>query len=57
MPNEVTVSPDFQHIFILFFVKILKYNRPELGWYGFDVASWRVEIGMHETVSGVRVVR
>ena len=57
MPNEVTVSPDFQHIFILFFVKILKYNRPELGWYGFDVASWRVEIRMHETVSGVRVVR
>ena len=40
-----------------FFVKILKYNRAELGWCGFDVATWRVEIKMDETVSGDRVVR
>ena len=39
------------------FVKNLKYNRSELGWCGFDVASWRVEIRMDGTVSGDRVVR
>ena len=57
MPIEVTVSPDFQHILFYIFVKILTYNRPEPGWHGFDVASWRVEIRMEETVSGARVVR
>ena len=40
-----------------FFVKILKYNKPELSWCEFDVASRRVEIRMNETVPGDRVVR
>ena len=57
VPIEVTVSLDFQHIFFLLFCKILKYNRPEQGWHGFDVASWRDETRMEETVSGARVVR
>ena len=30
---------------------------PEQGWHGFDVASWRDETRMEETVSGARVVR
>ena len=57
MPIEVTVSLDFQHIFLLVFCKILKYNQPEQGWHGFDVASLRDETRMEETVSGARVVR
>ena len=30
---------------------------PEQGWCGFDVASWRNEDRMEESVSGAKVVR